>query len=130
MSRAVGPGQASLSGLGWLAAVGPSPLGAWGVAMGWAEPTTFSHAARLIAAGLAESCSTRRGAGSLLYATRAGVEAADVFAAPLAGEPAPTTWAHLQACAWTAAWLTARRRHVVGARELLLDDSWRGQLEW
>jgi hypothetical protein len=66
----------------------------------------------------------------LVYATRAGVEAAGVWAAPLARVPAPTTWEHWVACAWTAAWLTARGRHVVGARELLLDDSWKGGLEW
>lgn len=100
------------------------------MAMGWAESTTFSHASRLISAGLAASCSRRRGTGSLIYATRAGVEAAESFAAPLPGEPAPTTWAHLEACAWTAAWLTARGRHVMGSRELLLDDGWKGQLEW
>jgi hypothetical protein len=48
----------------------------------------------------------------------------------LSAAPAPTTWAHLEAVAWTAAWLAARGRHVVGTRELLLDDAWRGELEW
>jgi hypothetical protein len=98
--------------------------------MGWAAPTTFSHARRLIAAGLAESCRLRHGDGSLIYATRSGIEASGVFAPPLPGEPAPTTWAHWEACGWTAAWLTARGRHVVGSRALLLDDGWKGQLEW
>jgi hypothetical protein len=130
MGRAVGPGHASLVGLRWLAGVGPSPVEAWGVAMGWADSTTFSHASRLIAAGLAASCATRRGGGSLLYATRSGVEASGGFAPPLLAEPAPSTWAHLEACAWTAAWLTARGRHVVGTRELLFEDAWRGELEW
>ena len=130
MSREVGPGPASLAGLAWLASVGPAPLEAWGAAMGWTRSVTFSHARRLVASGLAAGCATRRGAGSLLYATRAGVEAAGVLAAPLPGEPAPTTWEHWVACAWTAAWLTARGRHVVGARELLLDDCWKGELEW
>lgn len=130
MSRAVGPGPASVAGLDWLVGVGPAPLDAWGVAMGWAESTTFSHAFRLMSAGLAASCSRRRGSGSLIYATWAGVEASESFAAPLPGEPAPTTWAHLEACAWTAAWLTARGRHVVGSRALLLDEGWKGQLEW
>ena len=130
MGRAVGPGHASLKGLGWLAGVGPSPLEAWGVAMGWADSTTFSHASRLTATGLAGSCATRRGGGSLLYATRSGVEASGLYALPLVAEPAPSTWAHLEACAWTAAWLTARGRHVVGTRGLLLEDVWRGELEW
>jgi len=98
--------------------------------MGWAESTTFSHAARLIAAGLAGSCRLRHGDGSLIYATRSGVEASGAFAPALPGEPAPTTWAHLEASAWTAAWLTARDRHVIGSRALLLDDRWKGQLEW
>lgn len=130
MSRAVGPGKASMAGLRWLAGVGASPFEAWGVAMGWAPPTTFSHGARLVGAGLAASCPTRHGHGSLIYATSAGVEAAGVLAAPLPRDPAPTTWAHLEAYAWTAAWLTARGRHVIGERELLLDGSWRGELEW
>jgi hypothetical protein len=98
--------------------------------MGWAASTAFSHAARLTAAGLAASCRMRRGDGSLIYATRSGVEASGAFAPALSGVPAPTTWAHLEACAWTAAWLTARGRHVIGARSLLLDDRWKGQLEW
>jgi len=53
-----------------------------------------------------------------------------MFAAPLPNPPAPTTWAHAEACAWTAAWLTARGRYVVGSRALLLDDKWKGGLEW
>jgi hypothetical protein len=98
--------------------------------MGWAAPTTFSHARRLIGAGLAESCRLRHGDGSLIYATRSGIEASGLFAPPLPGVPAPTIWAHWEACGWTAAWLTARGRHVVGSRALLLDDGWKGQLEW
>jgi hypothetical protein len=98
--------------------------------MGWAASTTFSHAARLIAAGLADSCRLRHGEGSLIYATRSGVEASGAFAPPLPRAPAPNTWAHLEACAWTAAWLTARGRHVTGSRSLLLDDGWKGELEW
>jgi hypothetical protein len=77
-----------------------------------------------------KSCPTRRGSGSLIYATRTGVAIAGAPASPLAAEPAPTTWAHCAACAWTAAWLTARGRHVVGTRELLVDDSWHTELEW
>lgn len=130
MSRAVGPGRASLAGLAWLAGVGPAPVEAWGIAMGWASSTTFSHAARLIAAGLADTCRLRQGDGSLIYATRGGIEASGAFAPSLPGAPGPTTWAHLEACAWTAAWLAVRDRHVIGSRSLLLDDRWKGQLEW
>ena len=42
--------------------------------------------------------------------------------------PAPTWWAHLSGCAWVAAWLTARGREMLGPRELLVDDSWSGEL--
>jgi hypothetical protein len=40
----------------------------------------------------------------------------------------PTWWAHLSGCAWVAAWLTARGREMLGPRELLVDDSWSGEL--
>lgn len=42
--------------------------------------------------------------------------------------PAPTWWTHLAACAWVAAWLTARGRQMLGPRELLEHDRWRGEL--
>jgi hypothetical protein len=51
-------------------------------------------------------------------------------AAALPAAPAPTTWAHCEACAWVAAWLTARGRQMVGSREVLVDEFWRGELEW
>jgi hypothetical protein len=70
------------------------------------------------------------GSGSLLYATPAGVKVVAAAAVPLARVPAPTSWAHWRACAWTAAWLSARGRKLVGSRELLADDSWRGELSW
>ncbi len=47
---------------------------------------------------------------------------------PPTSEPAPTWWAHLAGCAWVAAWLTVRGREMLGPRELLVDDSWRGEL--
>jgi hypothetical protein len=69
----------------------------------------------------------KRGGGSLLFATRLGVQVAEVRVPP-APEPAPTWWAHLAGCAWAAAWLTARGREMLGPRELLVDDDWRGEL--
>jgi hypothetical protein len=98
--------------------------------MGWAPVTARSHLLRLIQAGLVERRAAQRGEGPLIFATRAGVQASGVEAAPITSPPAPTTWAHWQACAWTAAWLTARGRHVVGGRELLIDDGWEGEVEW
>jgi hypothetical protein len=47
---------------------------------------------------------------------------------PPAPVPAPTWWRHLEACAWVAAWLTAREREMLGPRELLVQGSWRGEL--
>ncbi len=62
-----------------------------------------------------------------MFATRLGVHVAEVPVPP-APEPGPTWWAHLAGCAWVAAWLTARGREMLGPRELLVDDSWRGEL--
>jgi hypothetical protein len=130
MSRAVGPGRSSLEGLKWLASVGPAPRDAWSAAMGWATSTTLSHALRLMGTGLVATCSMRRGHGSLFYATRLGVRATGILATAPVAEPAPSTWAHWCGCGWTAAWLTSRGRHVIGSRELRLDDAWHDELEW
>jgi hypothetical protein len=53
-----------------------------------------------------------------------------VKAAVVEKRPAPVTWPHFAACAWTAAWLTARGRGMVGPREMLVHDRWRGELRW
>jgi hypothetical protein len=130
VTRARQPGPATREGLRWLASVGPSPLQAWALAMGWQPVTARSHLLRLVQAGLVDRCAAQRGEGPLIFANRAGVQESGVEAAPIISPPAPTTWAHWQACAWTAAWLTARGRHVVGSRELLIDEGWEGELEW
>jgi hypothetical protein len=65
-----------------------------------------------------------------LYATAAGTKVAGVDATPLPRPPAPTTWLHCRACAWTAAWLTSRGRVLLGPRELLAEESWHGELTW
>ena len=130
MVRMLNAGPATVAGLRWLASVGPAPLDAWAVAMGWGERTMYSHATRLLTRRWAQTCPMTHGAGSLIYATRTGVQVCGINAAALSAAPAPTTWAHYEACAWTAAWLTARGRTMIGPRELLLDDRWRGELEW
>jgi hypothetical protein len=117
-------------GLCWLARVGPASLEAWGAAGGWNRSTTYRHASRLLAAGWAATQPTTRGEGSLIYATRDGVAVSGVHASALASSPAPTTWAHCEACGWVAAWLTVRGRHMVGSRELLASEDWQGQLRW
>jgi hypothetical protein len=127
VSRRLGPGPATIDGLRWLARVGPAPMDAWACAMGWALPTAKSHAARLMKRGWVARTSLSRQHGSLLFATRTGVHVASV-PVPQAPSPAPTWWSHLAACAWVAAWLTVRRREMLGPRELLVHDSWRGEL--
>src|SRR5436305_15268659 len=122
MGRDLRPGPASIKGLAWLARVGPAPLGAWRCAMGWSEVAARSHARRLGREGWLERHPMTRGQGSLFVATRTGVRVASV-AVRAASAPAPTWWAHLSACAWAAAWLTARDRGLMGCRELLADPS-------
>ena len=130
MVGGVSPGPSTISGLRWLAAVGPVPLGAWGIAMGWGQAAVYSHARRLKASEWVQTCSRTRGLGSLIWATQAGVTVSAVTAAGVAGPPAPVTWPHLDGCAWTAAWLTARGRGLVGPREMLVQDRGRGELRW
>ena len=126
----VRPGPSTVAGLKWLAKVGPAPLGAWGIAMGWGQAAVYSHARRLRAESWLAMCSRTRGEGSLVYASRTGVRYADVAAAAVEKRPAPVTWPHCEACAWTAAWLTARGRGMVGPREMLVRTDWRGELRW
>jgi hypothetical protein len=130
MRDELGPGPATMNGLRWLAGVGPASTEAWGVAMGWNRSTTYRHAARLIKAGWAARQSTVRGGGALIYVTREGVSVSGVVAVALAAAPAPTTWAHCDACGWVAAWLTARGRELTGPRELLASDAWHGMVRW
>ena len=127
--RGLRSGAGVCEGLGWLARVGPAPPEAWACAMGWSRASAFSHAQRLEAGGWLVRCPLVRGQGSLLIATSQGVELSGVAVSP-ACVPAPTWWAHLQACAWTAAWLTARGREIQGSREVLADPSWSGKLRW
>ena len=74
----VRPGPSTVAGLKWLAKVGPAPLGAWGIAMGWGQAAVYSHARRLRAESWLAMCSRTRGEGSLVYASRTGVRYADV----------------------------------------------------
>lgn len=126
----VRPGPSTIAGLKWLASVGPSPLGAWGVAMGWGRVATYSHAQRLRAAGWLTGCQRTRGEGSFVYATRAGVRFCGVPAAAVERAPSPVSWPHCDASAWTAAWLTARGRGLVGPREMMLRREFCGELRW
>jgi len=128
-SRSLGVGPATLRGLAWLARVGPSPMGAWGCAMGWVERVARRHAQRLEAQGWLERRWTTVGEGPLLVVTRAGVQMTGLELRP-AQTPAPTWWAHWRACAWTAAWLECRGREWLGQREVLELEQWSGQVRW
>ena len=127
MRPGVGPGPASLEGLRWLCRVGPAPIDAWSCAMGWAPGNARSHAARLTREQWLSRVARPRCEGSLFFATRRGVGVAGVDVPPVP-VPAPTWWRHMEACAWVAAWLTARKREMLGPRELLVRQAWRGEL--
>lgn len=98
--------------------------------MGWAAPTARSHAVRLIRAGYLDRATTTHGGESLHFATRRGLDMVKLSPAHLVAAPAPTTWAHHAACAWTAAWLTARGRTMLGPRELLATGEWLAEVQW
>jgi hypothetical protein len=118
-----------MTGLRWLAAVGPSPVDAWACAMGWGLRTAQSHSQRLESEGWLRRYAMTRGLGSLLVATDRGIRLVELplSAAP---RPTPTWWAHDCACAWTAAWLTVRGADWRGPREVLADPGLTGKLEW
>lgn len=122
-------GPASMAGLAWLVRVGPTPVEAWRCAMGWCLSVAGSHARRLERQGWLERHRMTRGRGSLLVATRRGVRMSGL-AVGAPSTPAPTWWDHDCACAWTAAWLSVRRRDWRGPREVLADPELKGELEW
>ena len=129
MARRLRPGRATMTGLQWLVRVGPAPLDAWRVAMGWGRSAVYSHASRLIERRWAEATAMGHGAGSLIYPTRDGLRVTGVEAVGVVA-PAPTWWAHCVGCAWTAAWLTQRGQLQLGCRELAGDPGWRGEVRW
>lgn len=97
--------------------------------MGWCVSVAGSHARRLEREGWLERHRMTRGQGSLLVATRRGVRMSGL-AVGARSAPAPTWWAHDCACAWTAAWLSARGRDWRGPREVHADPRLKGELEW
>jgi hypothetical protein len=119
----------AVRGLEWVAGVGPSPLAAVAAALGWSDQLSWRWSRQLVAAGWVERMPMTRGEGSLLFATSAGAEMAGGEVGP-PRPPAPTWWAHLVACAWTAAWFTSRGRPIQAPREVDLDERWRGQIRW
>ena len=129
MPEVLRAGPASMTGLRWLARVGPAPMDAWACAMGWGLRAAQSHSQRLEREGWLKRYAMTRGNGSLLLATDRGIRVAEL-ALSAAPRPAPTWWAHDCACAWTAAWLTVRDADWRGPREVLADPDLTGKLEW
>ena len=129
VARRRGAAPSAVRGLEWIARVGPAPLLAVAAALGWSEQLAWRWSRQLVHAGWVERMPMTRGEGSLLLATTAGVEMAGVEARP-PRPPAPTWWAHLVGCAWTAAWFTARGREIQGPREIDVDERWQGQIRW
>jgi len=123
-------GPAALRLLEWLARVGPAPAEAAAVALGWTERRALQCVVALIEDGWVRRQPMTRGQGSLLLVTAAGSDRVRAVARPRARPPSPTWWAHHVACAWTAAWLTVRRRAMQGSAEIAVDESWRGELSW
>jgi hypothetical protein len=120
-----------MQALEWLARVGASSMATWSAAMGLEPVTMRSHRVRLERAGLVRGASRLRGQGGpLYYATALGVQSSAIDVVALRKPPAPVSFAHHEACAETAAYLTRRRREMIAPRELLLDDRWTGQLQW
>ena len=128
MSRpSVSPGRRSLEGLEWLARVGASPLEPWGLVNGWGRTVTYDHARRLAAAGLVRMT---RGDGSLVVVTAAGAARAGYPASWALRSVAPSTWAHVSACAWVSAWLRLRGHRWWSERELAQDAFWRRDVRY
>jgi len=84
----------------------------------------------LRSAGWLTGCDRRLGEGSMVWGTRTGVRCYAPAAKPIDKAPDPHTWPHLEACAWTAAWLTVRGREMIGPRGLLNDERWQGEVRW
>ena len=124
----------ALIGLRWLARIGPAPLDALGAALGWSERLAWRWSGQLVDAGWVSRVPMTHGSGSLLLVTASGVEMASAEMADVEirapRRPAPMSWAHLVACGWTAAWLTARGRSIQGPREVDVDERWHGQIRW
>jgi len=97
--------------------------------MGWSEVAARSHARRLELEGWLARYPMTRGAGSLFLATRPGIAVAGL-SLRAAGPPAPTWWAHHCGVAWAAAWLMLRGHAFSGARELLEEGKWSGEITW
>ncbi len=129
VGRAKGPGPRSLEALRWLARVDVSGLEPWGLAIGLGWRTTYSHAERLQAAGLAVRSYDQEGSVVAITAAgrrRVGAEGGD----PLLGVTRGLGLRHARAVSWVAALLTVRGRTWVSDREMRDRPDWRVPVLW
>jgi len=133
------PGPQSMAALQWLAQVGASPIEPLRLVIGCGERVINDHVRRLVAAGLVKRVAMGRDQGSLIVLTRTGALQAGYQASRALRSVAPTTWAHLCACAWTSAWLELRLRTKHrdqpgmgwwGERQIAEDDFWRRNISY
>lgn len=122
------PGPQSLVALRWLTRLGAAPGEPLALVMNWTQPGLYDHVARLTSAGLVRRVPMTRGDGSLLVVTPDGARMGGASAAAAPRGVAPTTWAHVVACAWTAAWFNVRGRDWLSSREIGTDEVWRGEV--
>jgi len=122
------PGPQSLVALRWLTRLGASPGEPLALVMNWTQPGLYDHVARLTHAGLVRRVPMTRGDGSLLVVTPDGARMGGASAGAAPRGVAPTTWAHVVACAWTAAWFDVRGRDWLSGREVGADEAWRGEV--
>lgn len=126
--RARGPGPRSFEGLRWLGRVDVAGLEPLGLVLGTGRSTTYSHVARLVAAGLVVRLDGHE--GSVVAITREGRRfigdrpAGGGGALPLAGR------AHWRAVSWVAALVALRGRDWVSDREARSRGEWRVPVAW
>lgn len=124
------PGPKSLHAPAWIARVGATPFDALALVMGCSRRRALDHVRRLEQAALITRIAMRRGDGTLVLLTRAGLLQAGCPPRRAPRAPGPNTWAHASGCAWVSAWLALRGRAWVSEREILEDDLWRYELRY
>ncbi len=128
--RSVRPGPQSIAALHWLARLGAAPGEPLALVMHWSTRALYDHVARLEHSGLVRRIAMTRGSGSLLVITADGARMTGCPGVSAPRSVAPTTWAHVSACAWAAAWFDVRGRDWLSSREILRDDVWQGHVSY
>jgi hypothetical protein len=127
-ARSLRPGPQSIVALHWLARLGAAPGEPLALVMKWSRPALYDHVARLERSGFVRRIAMTRGSGSLLVLTANGARMTGGPGASAPRSVAPTTWAHVSACAWVAAWFEVRGREWLSSREIARDNAWQGQV--